>query len=215
MSSAILFLCPSLSEGRGRSMPIIRHFEATTKGQTATVITPLQAPFYRRFGGRLSILLLVIVIPALVLTFQGNFRQRKLQKMRASEGSLAIANLAAANQENFVRNTSQLFDTLSQFSFLLLATNRAFSETHFSNLRKLLPDYATFGIIETNGMAFCSADPLTNSVYLGDRQYFKRVLETKSFAVGEFQVGRLSHEASLNFGYPILDEHGQLVRVLF
>lgn len=195
---------------------LIKHdFEATPYDQTATVLTSLQAPFYRRFGGRLSILLLVIVIPALVLTFDGNFRQRKIQKIRASEGSLAIANLAAANQENFVRNTSQLFDTLSQFSFLLLTTNRAFSETHFSNLRKLLPDYATFGIIETNGMAFCSADPLTNSVYLGDREYFKRVLQTKRFAVGEFQVGRLSHEASLNFGYPILDEHGELVRVLF
>src|ERR1041384_3607123 len=168
-------LCAPMPEGERGAMRTTDDLEARTKHETAAASLSRRAPFYRRFGGRLSILLLLIVIPALTLTFYGNFRQRKIQKIRASEGSLAIANLAAANQENFVRNTSQLFDTLSQFSFLLLATNRAFSETHFSNLRKLLPDYATFGIIETNGMAFCSADPLTNSVYLGDRQYFKRV----------------------------------------
>jgi len=214
MSPAISSMLSSVERG-ARAVATRHDLEGTPINETAIVFASLQTPFYRRFGGRLSILLLVIVIPALALTFYGNFRQRRIQKIRASEGSLAIANLAAANQENFVRNTSQLFDTLSQFSFLLLTTNRAFSETHFSNLRKLLPDYATFGIIETNGMAFCSADPLTNSVYLGDRQYFKRVLQTKKFAVGEFQVGRLSHEASLNFGYPILDEHGRLVRVLF
>ena len=150
-------------------MPISDEIEAGTKGEIAMAVISPRAPFYRRFGGRLCILLLLIVIPALALTFYGNLRESRIQKIRASEGALAIASLAAANQENFVRNTSQLFDTLSQFSFLLLTTNRAFSETHFSNLRTLLPDHATFGIIETNGMVFCSSDPLTNSVYLGDR----------------------------------------------
>jgi signal transduction histidine kinase len=50
---------------------------------------------------------------------------------------------------------------------------------------------------------------------LADRSYFKRALQTRAFAIGGFQVGRLTQEKSLNFGFPILDGSGRLIRVLF
>src|SRR5262249_20981640 len=52
-------------------------------------------------------------------------------------------------------------------------------------------------------------------VNIADRIYFRRVLQTHSFAAGEFQVGRLTGKPCINFGYPVLDEHGVLRRVLF
>ena len=174
-----------------------------------------RSPYPGRFGTRLCLLLVLVGVPALGLTIYGNFRERGLEKARLKEGSLALASLAAANQENLIRNVRQLFTTLNQFPFLLLATNRAFSEGNFSNLRKLLPDYATFGLIETNGAAFCGAEPLTHDVYLGDRSYFQRALQTKQFATGDFQIGRLSGQAVLDFGFPVLNERGQVGRILF
>jgi HAMP domain-containing protein len=60
-------------------------------------------------------------------------------------------------------------------------------------------------------MVFCSADPTNRSVNLGDRPYFQRVVQTRRFSTGDFQVGR----PSLNFAYPVLDEQEQLRRVLF
>jgi signal transduction histidine kinase len=134
---------------------------------------------------------------------------------RVREGATAIAQLAAANQENFIKNSRQLLATLSEISFLVLATNRPFCETHFSNLRKLLPDYLNFGLIETNGMVFCSAEPTNRPVNLGDRPYFQRVIQTRKFATGDFQVSRLTGRPSLNFGYPVLNERGELQRVLY
>ncbi|HWV98612.1 MAG TPA: ATP-binding protein [Candidatus Acidoferrum sp.] len=173
------------------------------------------ASFFPSFRSRLLVLILFIVIPALGIALHANFEQRRIEKARVREGALAISKLAASKQEDFIKDAQQLLATLTQFPFLLLATNQSFAETHLSNLRRLLPDYATFGLIETNGMAFCSSNPTNVSVYLGDRSYFRRVLQTGRFSIGDFQIGRFSGERVVDFGYPVRDEQGGLRRVLF
>ena len=38
--------------------------------------------------------------------------------------------------------------------------------------------------------------------------------ETRDFAIGEYQVGRISGKASVNFGYPVLDDAGHVRAVV-
>src|SRR5712671_1910711 len=173
------------------------------------------SPFFARFRTRLVLLLLVAVVPLVGLVLYGNLEQRRIEKARVREGAVAIARLAAAKQENAIRDARQLLGTLTQFPFLLLSSNRSFSETHLSNLRKLSPDYGNFGLIETNGLLFCSAEATNNLVSLADRSYFRRVVETKRFSAGDFQVSRVTGEPCINFGYPVLDDQGRLQRVLY
>ena len=171
--------------------------------------------FFAPLRARLILLVLLLVIPAFGLVLYGNLQQRRIEKAGVREGAVAIAQLASAHQENFIKNTRQLLATLTQFPFLVLATNRPFCETHFSNLRQLAPDYLNFGLIEADGTLFCSATATNGPVNLADRSYFQRVIQTKRFSIGDFQVGRLTGRPALNFGYPVLDEHGELKRVLF
>jgi signal transduction histidine kinase/ActR/RegA family two-component response regulator len=169
---------------------------------------------FRSFRAQLLVLILLIVIPAVGIALYGNLQQRATEKSHLRERSLAIADLAAASEQNFIDDTRQLLSTLTQFPFLLLATNESFSRTHLSNLRKLSPDYANFGLIETNGLLFCSAE--TNAgVDLGDRPYFQNTIASKRFSAGGFQMGRITRESTLNFGYPVLDDQGNLRRVLY
>ena len=51
---------------------------------------------------------------------------------------------------------------------------------------------------------------MTGQVYVGDRVYFRRALETRDFAIGEYQIGRITGKATLNFGYPVLDDAGHV-----
>src|SRR5437868_13365481 len=81
-----------------------------------------------RFRTKLVLLMLLAVIPAFGLVFYGNLEQRRLEKLRVREAATALARLAAANQQNFIEDARQLLGTLTQFPFLLLTTNRAFSE---------------------------------------------------------------------------------------
>lgn len=164
---------------------------------------------------KLTLLVLLPFIPALGLALRANFEHRQIEKARVREGAMALSQLAAAKEENFIKNTRQVLATLAEFPFLVFSTNRAVCERHFSNLCKLSPDYQTFGLMEADGMLFASAVPTNRPVNLSDRSYFQRVVETREFAIGDFQVGRLTHQPSLNFGYPVLDDQGVLKRVLF
>jgi signal transduction histidine kinase len=171
--------------------------------------------FFASFRIRLLILTLLGVLPAFGLVVYMNLEQRRVETSRVREAAIATARLSAANQQKFTEHTRQLLATLSQFSFLTLTTNEALAHEHLSNLRKLAPDYLNFGLIETNGLLFSSAQSFTGAVSLADRPYFRRVLETQKFSAGNFQIGRLSGLAGLNFGYPVLNDEGKLERVLY
>jgi PAS domain S-box-containing protein len=168
-----------------------------------------------QFRTKLLLLVLLLVVPALGLLLYSSFQQRRIEKERARESAVAISRLAAAQQEQFIRNARQLLATLTEFSFLTLTTNASFAETHLVNLRKLSPDYVTFGLIELDGTVFCSASATNIGSSLADRSYFRRVLQTKRFAIGDFQVGRLTGQPSLNFAFPVLDDSSRLKRVIF
>jgi diguanylate cyclase len=52
--------------------------------------------------------------------------------------------------------------------------------------------------------------PLAGPVSVSDRPWFKRAIQLRDFAVGEYQVGRITGRPSLNFGYPLLGEDGRI-----
>jgi len=175
----------------------------------------MASSIFAPFRTRLVILMLLAVLPAFGLVVYEYLEQRRLETERVREDAIAVARLAAATQENFTKNTRQLLATPAQFPSLLLGTNRVYFETHLSNLRKLSPDYLNFGLVETNGNIFCSAEPFDGKVNVSDRAYFQQVVQTKRFSTGVFQVGRLTGRQGLNFGYPVLDEKGELQRVIY
>jgi signal transduction histidine kinase len=175
----------------------------------------MASSYFALFRTRLVVLMLLALLPAFGLVLYENLEQRRVETQHVRDGAIAVARLAAANQENFTKNTRQMLATFTQLPFLLLGTNRAYCETHLSNLRKLAPDYLNFGLVETNGNIFCSAQPFDGTVNVSDRSYFRQVLETKKFSAGVFQIGRLTGQEALNFGYPVLDEKGALQRVVY
>ena len=144
--------------------------------------------YFALFRTRLVVLMLLALVPVFGLVLYENLEQRDLETKRVREGAIAVARLAAANQENFTKNTRQMLATLTQFPLFLLGTNRAYCESQLSNLRKLSPDYLNFGLVETNGNLFCSAQPFDGTVNISDRAYFQQVLKTKKFSTGVFQI---------------------------
>jgi hypothetical protein len=56
-----------------------------------------------------------------------------------------------------------------------------------------------------DGYVVASGLPTTNRIYLGDRDYFKLARDTQKFAMGAYQVGRITGKATLNLAYPIKD----------
>ncbi|HSU56749.1 MAG TPA: HAMP domain-containing protein, partial [Candidatus Dormibacteraeota bacterium] len=61
-----------------------------------------RAAFFGSFGCRLYILLLLIIVAALAITLHEDFNEQRLEKTRVRDNALALACLAAANQENLL-----------------------------------------------------------------------------------------------------------------
>ncbi len=162
------------------------------------------------------LLVLLPLLAALGLALQRNLDQRRAEKESVVSEIDTVSRLISANVEGYVKNARQILTTLSGLDFLVHSTNYVVCNVHFANLVKLLPDYLNFALAEADGTVFSSGViPEGPLPVLADRSYFRRVLETRRFAIGDYQVGRLTERPSLNFGYPILDERGGVKRVLF
>jgi signal transduction histidine kinase len=171
-------------------------------------------PFFSGLRVRLLLLVLLAVIPALGLTLYTNVEDRRLRKARVQEQAMRLSRLVSADHERLIEGGRQLLATLTRLP-AVRDLNRAACNALFADLLPQYSSYANLGVIDADGNVFCTALPTTGQVYAGDRPYFRRALETRDFVIGEHQVGRITGKATVNFGYPILDDAGHIRAVVF
>lgn len=162
---------------------------------------------------RLLALVLLALIPALGLILYTASEQRRGAAADVQANLLRLAKFAAANQGQTSEGARQLLIALSQLPEVRQGNTEACNKL-FADLLKQYRAYATFGVLDVDGNAICSSLPLTKPINAADRTYFRRALLTRDFAIGEYQIGRLTGKASVNFGYPVLDEAGQVQAVV-
>ena len=163
---------------------------------------------------RSVLVVLVAVLPALGLLLYTASAQRDEAVAEAQDDAAQLARLAAADQARLLDGTRQLLRVLTR-----LPEVRAPGGTACGTLLAALlvdnPLYANLGVIAPDGLLACSAVPTDGPVGLADRDYFRRALQTRDFAVGEYQIGRVSGKPTLNAGYPVLDDAGQIRGVVY
>lgn len=163
---------------------------------------PSHQPFFSRLRVRLLALVLLAILPALGLVLYTAIDQRRQAKKEAVASAQRIVRIAAAAQKQYVETSRQLLFTLAQLREVR-PDHREEAEALFRNLLSVHAFYANIGAIGADGYVFASALPMTNRVYLGDRSYFKAARDTQKFAVGEFQMGRITGKPGLNMAHPI------------
>jgi signal transduction histidine kinase len=163
---------------------------------------------------RLLLLVLLAVIPALGLTLYTNLEERQLRKAQVQEQAMRLSRLVSADHERLVEDARKLLAALARLPGVREG-KRAACDPLFADLLTRHSSYANLGVIGADGNVLCSGLPMTGPVYAGDRAYFQRARKTREFAIGDYQIGSITGKATLNFGYPVLDNRGQLQVVLF
>ncbi len=163
---------------------------------------------------RLLLLVFFSLLPAVGVSLYSAFEQRRVAALGAEQDALRIVRLAVGNEERMIEGARQLLLTLAYLPELKWGEPGE-CNAFLSKLLKGHRVYANFAVADRKGMTFASAVPISQPVYVGDRAWFKRVMETKDFSGGDFQIGRITKVATLNFAHPILDEQGQIDRVVF
>jgi len=163
---------------------------------------------------RLVFLVLLAVVPALAVIFHAAEQQRNSIALEAQQNALRMARLVSANQEVLITGTRQLLTALANAPVV-----QAGDPSCSSFLRELLekyPYYSNLAVANTAGWQICSALSLpTGPINIADRTYFRRTIARGDFALGDYQIGRITAKATINAGYPLRDRSGNIIGVVY
>jgi signal transduction histidine kinase len=147
---------------------------------------------------------MLIVLPLALFIVAQSFNARDRAAKSAQTDVLEKATAAASAQQEIAVATRQLLVALAALPAVregdYASCNRLF--------KRLLPNlgkYALIAVADRSGQIRCSGLPMDAPVDISDRFYFKEALRTGRLSIGEYQVGRLTHRRTINFGYPVRD----------
>ena len=162
---------------------------------------------------RLMLLVGFSLLPAIALVSFNAWQARDTAFSRAHADAEKLVKSAVSGQAELISSVRQLLATLAELPEI--RHNSPDCQPVLNRLLALHPRYLNLGVIALDGSVPCSALPLKGGVDLSDRSYFRRALERDDFAVGDYQVGRITGKPSVNFGYPVTDKAGKTQSVIF
>lgn len=163
---------------------------------------------------RLLLLVLFAVIPAFVLIGYTVINQRQQTVAEAEQHAMNLTQLVVKQQQQLITSTRQLLGILSKLPEVHSGT-AAICGQLLAQLHAFQPYYTNFGVATPQGQVYCSALQLATPVNIADRSYFRRVIRTREFSIGDYQVGRITGVTAINFAYPILGPDKAVRAVVF
>ncbi len=171
--------------------------------------------FWNSFRSRLFILVILGVMPSLAIVLHSAFEQRRVAAEYAQESVLRLASDVSKDQHLMIEMTRKMLADLADDPVAknldLTACSGMFNK-YFG--RRPFLFYSNIGIVDLQGNLVCSTVSGTHPVNVADRSYFQQTIQTRSFSVGSFQIGKLSGQKTVNFGYPVIGDDGQIRAVL-
>ncbi|MBU2053435.1 MAG: PAS domain S-box protein, partial [Proteobacteria bacterium] len=161
---------------------------------------------------RLMLLVLAVIVPVLGLIVYNGIESRNKDRLEALDKASRLARNAAMLYEHTIMETRQILFTLSQMPQFRQQDSAACSKI-FADLLKKTENYSGFAAAKPKGEVFASAPTVTKPVSFADRPWFQRLVQTRSFVIGEYSIGRISGKPTVVLGYPVLDHTGQLMAV--
>ncbi|MDR3554922.1 MAG: PAS domain S-box protein [Syntrophobacteraceae bacterium] len=166
---------------------------------------------------RLLLLVFLALMPALVLIFHNDVEQRHRAAAESKVEAMRLVGLASTGQKQLIDEAREILVGIAK-AVGAVQDHRNDCHALLAAELKRHPEYVNFGVAALDGGVICSALPLSPqgaNVNVTDRHYFQRVLQTRDFAVGSYQMGRITRTFTINFGYPVFSERGELQAVLF
>ncbi|QIB66799.1 PDC sensor domain-containing protein [Kineobactrum salinum] len=165
--------------------------------------------------GRLLLLLCTIIALFCGVLAYSTFDLRAREALRTQQNALTLAQVTRDAQLRYIEEARNLLPLIAQLEQETLFIGGRSCDRVLAKLLQNYPHYANLGVVDLDGSIRCSALPLPTSTNLADRSYFRRALDTQAFAVGDYQVGRITGVSSINVALPLHESRHGLDGVLF
>jgi len=163
---------------------------------------------------RLFVLLALVLLPWLGLVLYTQADERKVAIASVNRDAMRLISIATSNQAAQIEGARQLLTAFAQLP-QLRTRDAAACNAFLAELLTAYPLYLNFAVADRDGSTRCSGVPLRSPVNIADRQYFKAALDTRRFAIGDYQIGRITQRPSINYAYPIVGTSGDVEAIVF
>jgi serine phosphatase RsbU (regulator of sigma subunit) len=174
------------------------------------------APAHARFVSlrlRLLGLVVLMLVPWLMLVIYTQADERRVAVANVNADAMRFIRIVTSNQAAQLEAARQLLTAFARLP--QLHTGDAVACNAFlTEMLKAYPLYLNFTVAEPNGDVLCSAVPLRSRATAADRPYFKAAMETGRFAIGDYQVGRITQLPAINYASPLVAPSGNIEGVV-
>jgi PAS domain S-box-containing protein len=174
----------------------------------------MMSSFFNSLRFRLLVLVLLSIIPTLALILYSGIEQRREAAAGARDSALRLARQVAADQERMVQGAAQLISVIGNLPAIRDSGNAEVSE-FLNRLLLLNPIYTNLAIFNNKGELKYSALTSVGDPNCSSSGWFNKIVNTRQLVIGEYQVDQNTGTPILPVAYPVLDDRGYLVAVVY
>jgi signal transduction histidine kinase len=166
--------------------------------------------FFTGLRFRLLLLLLMVCAPLIILTLHTASQDRRAAEAKWRQRVQGLAPAVTRDEASAVSNVKTFLAALSD-SEAVRAGNKRACETLVTQVSGSGPGrgYATIGVLAPDGEILASAGRRSVWVNQSQQGFFRRALETRSFAAGDLSG------TTIFYGLPIIASSNEVVAVVF
>jgi cache domain-containing protein len=163
---------------------------------------------------RLMLLVFVVVTPSWGLMVYTASEQRQKTIAEIQKNVLQLAEFIAREEEQLFQGTRQILIALTNF-IRKPGSDPSGCRAFCAELLRHFRRYANLGAVKPDGDVFCSAIFFDKTTNAADQPWFQRAIQTRDFAVGDYQVDRITGKRVLMLAYPSINPEGEIEAVVF
>ncbi|MDB5885160.1 MAG: multi-sensor signal transduction histidine kinase, partial [Polaromonas sp.] len=152
---------------------------------------------------RLVLLVLAALVPVFGVFAWSTAKSQQASMLQVHANLQTQVLLAALHQQRQVDRTAQLLNDIASGPSIK-DRRHPMCEKYLENLIAQNGDYVNLGAVNLDGKIFCRGVDSGRDVDASNRPYFKRVLATQQFSVGQYGLGQ-SGLPGIAFSVPIYD----------
>src|SRR5438874_1401992 len=163
--------------------------------------------------GRLFLLVIMAVVPALFIQAWNEYDQRIAREDDIRQHVVEITKQFGGEIGVLREGARQLLLALGQLDPVKSLQPEACS-TLFSKLKSRYANYSFLGAADVSGHVFCVSGP-TSFLHVTDQPFFTRALEKPELAVGNYWIDPINDQRTIHFAERFEDGSGHIAGVVF
>lgn len=174
----------------------------------------------KKFINQLRVRIILLVLVVIFVVYGAGVLVYIAHRNAMATSTETLARLAVistvADVKSVTENAHQILSVITELPAVMRHEHRVNECSKvLGDILRESPWYINIGVADARGNIYCSAVPFEGSVNVSDRLYFRNAVATKEFSIGEYQMGRITRQLSINFSHPMLDEDGEVTGVVF